>query len=98
MESRKLIINRKAALSYYRVALWYHVNKGYSFAETFEQNIKETVDTIVKTPTIGRFEKKLNNREYRSFLSHPLSRIYYWFNTSEVHIVEILSTKSSTDF
>ena len=98
MESRKLIINRKAALSYYRIALWYHVNKGYSFAETFEQNIKETVDTIVKTPTIGRFEKKLNNREYRSFLSHPLSRIYYWFNTSEVHIVEILSTKSSTDF
>lgn len=96
MESRKLVINRKAAQSYYRIALWYHVNKGYSFAETFEHNIKETIDAIVKTPTIGRFEKELYNREYRSFLSHPLSRIYYWFNTSEVHIVEIFSTKSST--
>lgn len=95
MEELKLVISRKAALTFYRTGLWYQLNRGWPFAETYEANIEETISLIRRTPSVGKIIKEKGGKTYRFFIAHPLTKIFYWYNDKEVHISEIVSTRMS---
>ena len=87
---RKLKWNKKAIQHFKDQLFWYEMNRGHDFAVTFSENIRVAIDVIWKTPTIGKKEYVINKRAYRSFINHPRCRIFYWYSSKEVRIVDIL--------
>ena len=82
--------NKKALKRFNEQLFWYEVNKGHDFAITFSKNIQSSVLAIVQTPTIGRIEYTIGGKEYRRFVNHPRCKIFYWFSSKEVRIVDII--------
>ena len=41
-------------------------------------------------PTIGRYKKISSNKTYRELLTHPKSKIVYWYDYKEIHILNIV--------
>lgn len=68
------------------------VNKGEQFVDTYQENIEETITQIEFMPSIGMSIRKEDSREYRKILAHPKTYIYYWYNETELHILDIRST------
>lgn len=85
--------SKTALYAFHNQAFWYRLNKGEQFVKSFSQNISQTIDTISGMPSIGRFEKRGNGKVYRSLLSHPKCRIYYWHTESELRIVNLRFTQ-----
>ena len=86
MAELKVIWTKRALAVFQKTAYWYAANLGIQFAVTFANN-------ILLMPTVGQLEKRGKDKEYRSILSHPLCRIYYWYNNTEIHIVRLRFNK-----
>lgn len=86
MGSRRVKWSKKALKAFYDQALWYKINKGEQFVQTFTQNIHDTIESIAAMPSIGRLEQQMGKRQYYSFPSHPKCRIYYWYNEEVLYI------------
>ncbi len=71
---------------------WYLFNKGTQFVATITKNIDSAVYTLSHSPEVGRKESERKNKIYRSILTHPKTRILYWYDNNSVHIVRIIST------
>lgn len=95
MGSLAVVWNKKALKAFKAQALWYRENTSYQYIKTFSYNICKTVAAISAMPSIGRIEKVVGNRTYRSIPSHPKSRIYYWYNENEIRIVDIIFSAES---
>lgn len=89
---RKVFWRIKAMNAFQRQKLWYLVNKDEQFVNTYQENIVSTIEQITYMPSIGVLVKKSNDKEYRKLLSHPKSWIYYCYDNSELHILDIRST------
>ncbi len=95
MGERVVIWQKKAKTAFNNQLFWYYLNTNKQFAATFFRNITETVSRISKMPSIGQLEKEDEKRIYRSFPSHPKCRILYWYNDTEIHIVDLLFAASN---
>ncbi len=90
-----VIWQKKAQRSFDEQMLWYYLNANKQYATTFFRNITKTISHISRMPSIGRPEKENGERVYRSFPSHPKCRILYWYNDTELHIVDLLFASRS---
>lgn len=70
--------------------MWYWLNCGQSYVDTFVNNVESTVLTASKMPTIGRYKKSNGSKTYRELLTHPKSKIVYWYDRAEIHILNIV--------
>ena len=86
MVELKVIWTKRALAVFQKTAYWYAANLGI-------QNVDEAVHKILLMPTVGQLEKRGKDKEYRSILSHPLCRVYYWYNNTEIHIVRLRFNK-----
>lgn len=93
MAKLKIIWTNRALAVFQKTAYWYAANLGIQFAATFAKNVDEAIHKILLMPTVGQLEKRGKDKEYRSILSHPLCRIYYWYNNTEIHIVRLRFNK-----
>lgn len=82
MVELKVIWTKRALAVFQKTAYWYAANLGIQFAATFAKNVDEAVHKILLMPTVGQLEKRGKDKEYRSILSHPLCRVYYWYNNT----------------
>lgn len=89
---RKVYWRKKALNAFTRQKLWYFVNKGEQFVDSYQESIEKTIEQIEFMPSIGLSIKNLNGREYRKILAHPRSWIYYCYDNSELHILDIRSS------
>ncbi len=92
MGRRRIVWSKVALQAYYNQALWYRINKGEQFVQSFIQSIHATIEKIVNMPTIGRPEQGKNGKPYRSLPAHPKCRIYYWYNERTLHITGLRFT------
>ncbi|MEL5894539.1 type II toxin-antitoxin system RelE/ParE family toxin [Bacteroides sp. GD17] len=93
MERLRVTWSKTAIRAFYDEALWYQVNKGGQFVKSFSENIQKTINTVSGMPDIGRLEKEGSRKIYRSVLSHPKCRIYYWHNNHELRVVNLRFTQ-----
>lgn len=89
---RKVYWHQKAINAFTRKKLWYLVNKGEQFVNTYQENIVSTIEQITFMPSIGVLVKKSNDKEYRKLLAHPKSWIYYCYDNNELHILDVRSS------
>ena len=92
---RKVYWHKKALHAFQIQKFWYLVNKGEQFVESYQKNIVNTISQIEFMPAIGMNISNLRDREdreYRKILAHPKTYIYYWYNETELHILDIRST------
>lgn len=89
---RKVYWRKKALNAFQMQKFWYLVNKDEQFVNTYQENIVSTIEQITYMPSIGVLVKKSNDKEYRKLLAHPKSWIYYCYDNSELHILDIRST------
>ena len=95
MAELKVIWTNRALVVFQKTVYWYAANLGIQFAVTFAKNVDEAMHKILLMPTVGQLEKRGKDKEYRSILSHPLCRIYYWYNNTEIHIVRLRFNKKN---
>ena len=93
MAELKIIWTKRALAVFQKTAYWYAANLGKQFSPSLELNVDEAMCKILLMPTVGQLEKRGKDKEYRSILSHPLCRIYYWYNNTEIHIVRLRFNK-----
>lgn len=89
---RKAYWHQKALNAFTRQKLWYFVNKGEQFVDSYQESIEKTIEQIEFMPSIGLGIRNLEGREYRKILAHPKTYIYYWYSQTELHILDIRST------
>lgn len=87
---RKIKWNKRALQHFKDQLFWYEVNRGHHFAVTFSENIKSAVLSIEHTPSVGRMERTIKGKTYRSFVNHPHCKVFYWYSAKEVRIVDII--------
>lgn len=73
---------------------WYFFNKSGQYVETIMKNVQKAIVTISAFPTVGVVEKITSKRVYRSIITHPKSRLYYWYDEDSVHIVRFVNTQT----
>ena len=78
-------------------SLWYLANCGNIFVKTFVANVKSSVETISGMPEIGVLRKQTQTRTYRLYYNHPKCAIYYWYDTKEVHIMDLIFTRQGVN-
>ena len=89
MEQLKLYWSKLALKTFQNQCVWYENNASHQYTKTFSINIQKAVQQILSMPSMGRLEKITEKRIYRSILSHPKSRIHYWYDSKQLHIVGI---------
>lgn len=92
MERRKIIWHTPAYHAYTKVIAWYTLNCGISFATTYSENTESTIDTLSAMPSIGKLVRIVGKKHYSQFISHPKTIIRYWYDDSEIHIVDLKAT------
>lgn len=90
MEMRKIVWNKKALRSFHLKAFWYEYNCSHQFVTAFQKNILSSVTSIANMPTIGRNIKEEGGKSWRFFVAHPECKIYYWYNDTELHIIDLI--------
>lgn len=86
-----MIWTKTALKAYSDLLAWYMFNKGPQFVDTIIDNVQETVGLISLSPSIGVRVGESKNKTYRSILTHPKTRIVYWYDEQSVHIVRLVS-------
>lgn len=93
MEKRKIVWHTHASNAYTRVIAWYTLNCGMSFATTYSENIDSTINTLSAMPSIGKLVRVVGKKHYSQFISHPKTIIRYWYDDSELHIMDLKATR-----
>lgn len=89
---RKVYWRKKALNAFQMQKFWYMINKDEQFVASYQENIEKTITQIEFMPSIGLCIKNLDGRAYRKILAHLKSWIYYCYDNSELHILDIRST------
>ena len=85
MEKRKVVWHTPAYVSFSKTANWYYVNCGTSFAKTYIEDVDSCLDTLAQIPTIGKVKRIIGKKHYAEYVTHPKTKIRYWFNDKEIH-------------
>ena len=95
MGKLKLCWSKLALKTFLNQCLWYENNASHQYAKTFSNNIQKAISQVISMPSTGRLEKKSAKKTYRSILSHPKSRIHYWYDDKELHIIGIIFSQKT---
>ena len=69
------------------------MNCGNSFAKTFIEDIDKKLASLAFMPTIGQVRRIIGNKHYAEYVSHPKTKIRYWFDDNELHIIDFKPTQ-----
>lgn len=59
-----------------------------------EGNLFADMDVLCASPTIGRFLRKVNGKEYRVFVSHRLCIIVYRYTAKTMFVEDLVFTNT----
>lgn len=90
METLTVVWHKKARAALHKQAMWYLFNCSQSYVDTFITNVENAVSAASRMPTIDRYKKISSNKTYRELLTHPKSKIVYWYDYKEIHILNIV--------
>lgn len=93
MAARIIIIHEKAENSFRKKAAWYYIHRGTDFVVSFTKDLWNTYETLAQMPSVGQIKKTTTTRIYAEFVSHPQVVAQYWYNSEELHILNLRYTR-----
>lgn len=92
MAKLKIVWHTTAYNRYTSIISWYAMNCGSSFAKTFIEDVDKKLEILSFMPTIGKLKRVVGKKNYAEFVSHPRTKIRYWFDETEIHIIDFKPT------
>lgn len=94
MAELKIIWHSTAYKRYSSIISWYVMNCGNSFAKTFIEDVDKKLELLSFMPSLGKTKRIVGKKKYAEFVSHPKTKIRYWYDEEEIHIIDFKPTKT----